>query len=81
MVDPVEDEYRHGAQPGADAAAYLARHGVKLTVDRLPSLDYSVADVLRRHAVDVAAQPDGDGRLWSFPVARAHLRWRHHLDA
>jgi nucleotide-binding universal stress UspA family protein len=55
MVDPVEDEYRHGAEPGADAAAYLARHGVNVTVDRLPSLDHSVADVLRRHAVDIAA--------------------------
>ncbi|MER8483473.1 universal stress protein [Mesorhizobium sp. M1322] len=55
MVDPVADEYRHGAEPGADAAAYLARHGVNVTVDRLPSLDHSVADVLRRHAFDIAA--------------------------
>ncbi|RWB97367.1 MAG: universal stress protein [Mesorhizobium sp.] len=55
MVDPVEDENRHGAEPGADAAAYLARHGVKVTVDRLPSSNHSVADVLRRHAVDIAA--------------------------
>lgn len=55
MVDPVEDEYRHGAEPGADAAAYLARHGVNVTVDRLPSLDHSVVDVLRRHALDIAA--------------------------
>lgn len=55
MVDPVEDEYHHGAEPGADAAAYLARHGVKVAVDRLPSSNHSVADVLRRHAVDIAA--------------------------
>ncbi|RWN29832.1 MAG: universal stress protein [Mesorhizobium sp.] len=55
MVDPVEDEYHHGAEPGADAAAYLARHGVNVTVDRLPSLNHSVVDVLRRHAVDIAA--------------------------
>jgi nucleotide-binding universal stress UspA family protein len=55
MVDPVEDEYHHGAEPGADAATYLARHGVKVTVDRLPSSNHSVADVLRRHAVDIAA--------------------------
>ena len=55
MVDPIEDEYHHGQEPGADAAAYLARHGVKVTVDRLPSSNHSVADVLRRHAVDIAA--------------------------
>ncbi|TIP59262.1 MAG: universal stress protein [Mesorhizobium sp.] len=53
MVDPVEDD--HGAEPGADAAAYLARHGVNVTVDRLPSLDRSVVEVLRRHALDIAA--------------------------
>ncbi|RUW87661.1 universal stress protein [Mesorhizobium sp. M7A.F.Ca.US.011.01.1.1] len=56
MVDPVEDEYHHGQEPGADAAAYLARHGVKVTVDRLPSANHSVADVLRRHAVDSSAE-------------------------
>ncbi|WP_353833965.1 universal stress protein [Mesorhizobium sp.] len=44
-----------GAEPGADVAAYLARHGVNVTVDRLPSLDHSVVDVLRRHALDIAA--------------------------
>ncbi|TIQ22928.1 MAG: universal stress protein [Mesorhizobium sp.] len=53
MVDPVADD--HGAEPGAAAAAYLARHGVNVTVDRLPSLDHSVVDVLRRHALDIAA--------------------------
>jgi nucleotide-binding universal stress UspA family protein len=56
MVDPVEDQYHHGAEPGADAAAYLARHGVNVIVDRLPSSNHSVADVLRRHAVDSAAE-------------------------
>ncbi|TGV78059.1 universal stress protein, partial [Mesorhizobium sp. M2D.F.Ca.ET.145.01.1.1] len=33
IVDPIEDEFHHGEEPGADAAAYLARHGVKVTVD------------------------------------------------
>ncbi|MEO5759646.1 MAG: universal stress protein [Mesorhizobium sp.] len=56
IVDPIEDEFHHGAEPGADAAAYLARHGVKVTVDRLPSANHSVADVLRQHAGDVAAE-------------------------
>ena len=56
MVDPLEGEFHHGAEPGADAATYLARHGVKVTVDRLPSSNHSVADVLRQHAGDVAAE-------------------------
>lgn len=56
LVDPVEDEEGHGAEPGADAAAYLARHGAKVTVDRLPSQGRPVAAVLRQHAVDTAAE-------------------------
>lgn len=56
IVDPVEGERFHGEEPGADIATFLARHGVKVTVDRLPSENHSVADVLRRHAVDTAAQ-------------------------
>jgi nucleotide-binding universal stress UspA family protein len=56
LVDPAEGEDHHGAEPGADAAAYLARHGVKVTVDRLPSSSHAVAEVLRRHAVDTSAE-------------------------
>lgn len=56
LVDPVEGENDHGAEPGADAAAYLARHGVNVTVDRLPSSNHPVADVLRRHAIDISAE-------------------------
>ncbi|MDP3897720.1 MAG: universal stress protein [Mesorhizobium sp.] len=56
LVDPDSSELKNGAEPGADIAAYLARHGVKVTVDRLPSQGQSVADVLRRHAVDTAAE-------------------------
>jgi nucleotide-binding universal stress UspA family protein len=56
IVDPVEGERSHGEEPGADVAAFLARHGVNITVDRLPSESHSVADVLRRHAVDTDSQ-------------------------
>ena len=55
LVDPVEGESGHGAEPGADIATYLARHGVKVTVDRLPSQGRTVADTLRQHAIDVSA--------------------------
>lgn len=52
LVDPVRDEFHHGDEPGADAATFLARHGVRVTVDRLPSQNMSVAEVLSRHASD-----------------------------
>jgi len=55
LVDPIEGESGQGAEPGADIGTYLARHGVKVTVDRLPSQGRSVADTLRQHAVDMAA--------------------------
>lgn len=56
LVDPVEGEKAHGAEPGADVAAYLARHGVKVIVDRVPSEGHPVAAVLRRRAVDCGAE-------------------------
>lgn len=55
IVDPDPSYFGHGEEPGADIAAYLARHGAKVTVDRLPREGRSTADVLRRHAVDTAA--------------------------
>lgn len=55
LVDPTTGEFQQGGEPGADAAAYLARHGAKVTVDRLPREGRSVADVLRRHAVDTSS--------------------------
>jgi nucleotide-binding universal stress UspA family protein len=54
LVDPVASRW-NGHEPGADVAAYLARHGVKVTVDRLPSAGRSVDDVLNEHAIDTTA--------------------------
>lgn len=55
LIDPVEGDGGQGAEPGGDLATYLSRHGVKLTVDRLPSQGRSVAETLSRHATDMAA--------------------------
>lgn len=55
LVDPTEGENGHGAEPGADLATYLARHGVKVRVERLPSEGHSVVEVLRRCARDLDA--------------------------
>jgi nucleotide-binding universal stress UspA family protein len=56
LVDPAKGERFHGDEPGADAATFLARHGVRVTVDRLPAEGHTVAEVLRRHAVDTNAE-------------------------
>ena len=56
LIDPVPGDDDHGEEPGADAATYLARHGVKVTIDRLPRINRSVADVLRQHARDTSAE-------------------------
>ena len=55
LVDPDTSPAMNGPEPGADVGAYLAHHGVKVIVDRLPSGGDPVADVLNQHAVDVAA--------------------------
>ena len=55
LVDPVKGQEGHGDEPGADAAVYLARHGVKVHVVCLPGGGDPVAEVLRRAARDFGA--------------------------
>ena len=55
MVDPRSAYGRNGEEPGADIAAYLARHGVSVSVERLPSGGHRVDEVINRFASDVAA--------------------------
>jgi nucleotide-binding universal stress UspA family protein len=55
MIDPQSTDRANGPEPGADVAAYLARHGAKISVDRLPSAGMPVVDVLKRHTTDIAA--------------------------
>ena len=52
MVDPQAGDDGNGAEPGADLAAYLAHHGAKATIDRLPSSGHTIAEVIARHARD-----------------------------
>jgi len=72
LVDPIKGEDGQGADPGADVATYLARHGAKVTVDRLPSQGMKVADILRQHAIDISADLLVMG-------AYGHLRLRQRL--
>lgn len=55
MVDPVATEVANGREPGADLAQYLARHGIKIEVERLTSGGQPIAKILQQHAIDMNA--------------------------
>ena len=55
LVDPDTSSIENGPEPGADIGSYLAHHGIKVYVDRLPSGGHSIAGVLKQHATDVSA--------------------------
>ena len=55
LIDPVPSFEGHGPEPGADLGAYLARHGITITVHRLPREGREVSEILRRTAVDLGA--------------------------
>ena len=49
-VDPKSSTDGHGAEPGADVANWLARHGVKFTVQRDVAADSDVGSVILSRA-------------------------------
>lgn len=55
MIDPQANYGTQGEEPGADVAAYLARHGVSVSVERRPSGGRQVDEVLNQVAADVTA--------------------------
>lgn len=55
LVDPAPSFDGHGQEPGADLGAYLSRHGVNVTIHRVPSEGHDVSDILTRFAFDQAA--------------------------
>jgi nucleotide-binding universal stress UspA family protein len=52
IVNPTVSAEGHGAEPGADVAAWLARHGVKVTVQREVAPDADVGGVILSRAAD-----------------------------
>ena len=44
----------HGAEPGADIALHLARHGIKAEAQHIEAHDISVADVLLSRVADLS---------------------------
>lgn len=55
VIDPAVGESAHGGEPGADIAAHLARHGLRVEVTVRPSMNFSVAYALLDHARTVGA--------------------------
>jgi nucleotide-binding universal stress UspA family protein len=52
VVDSNERADRHGEEPGADIALYLARHGVHVEVEQVSSRGSPVADFILSYAAD-----------------------------
>ncbi|MCO5160721.1 MAG: universal stress protein [Mesorhizobium sp.] len=71
MVDPKASEADGGEEPGADIAAYLARKGYSVSVDRLSGMGLAPEAVLTRHASDVSA-----GMLVMGAYGHSRLRQR-----
>ena len=55
VIDPEIGEFAHGDQPGADIAAHLARHGLKVQVHVRPRMGHSIAVSILQHAKEVGA--------------------------
>jgi nucleotide-binding universal stress UspA family protein len=53
-IDAKSSPAGHGAEPGADAATWLARHGVKVTVQRDVAADADVGGTILSRAADHA---------------------------
>ena len=55
VVDPEVSADGHGQEPGADVALWLARHGVKVTVQRDVAADTEIGEVILSRAADCGA--------------------------
>jgi nucleotide-binding universal stress UspA family protein len=53
IVDPQVSANGHGAEPGADVATWLSRHGVKVTVQREAAADSDIGNVILSRAADL----------------------------
>jgi nucleotide-binding universal stress UspA family protein len=69
MIDPEPGEGRHGDEPGADLAAHLARHGLRVTVLAQPREGRSEGAAILRHLE--ASGPD-----LLVMGGYGHPRWR-----
>jgi nucleotide-binding universal stress UspA family protein len=54
-IDPREGPRGHGELPGADISVHLARHGVKVEIERTAAGDLPVGEALLSRAADLGA--------------------------
>ena|SRR5258708_17816861 len=52
VVDSDKRSHRHGEEPGADIALYLARHGARVEVEQVWSQGSPIADIILSYAAD-----------------------------
>jgi nucleotide-binding universal stress UspA family protein len=52
VVDSTKRAFRHGEEPGADIALFLARHGAHVQVEQVSSANSPVADIILSYAAD-----------------------------
>lgn len=76
VVDPVPSDDGHGAEPGADLAAHLARHVTNVNVYRIDSEGETVGTVLQDFAMDRGANllimgAYGHSRMWEMLLGGA----------
>ncbi len=55
VVDPEKRKKAHGAEPGADIAAHLERHGINVSVKKTTSGDFDVATTILNFISDAGA--------------------------
>lgn len=54
-ANPRQGPYDHGDEPGADIGLHLARHGVKVSVERISAEDLHAGDLLLDRAAELSA--------------------------
>jgi nucleotide-binding universal stress UspA family protein len=54
-VNPREQPFGHGEEPGADIGLHLARHGIKVEVQRVEARDLDTANAILSHVANVGA--------------------------
>ena len=55
VIDPEKRKKAHGAEPGADIAAHLQRHGIQVSVKKITSGDYDTATTILNFVSDAGA--------------------------
>ena len=75
-VNPGAQPFGHGEEPGADIGLHLARHGIKVEVERVEGARAGHGERDPLAPRQPGRRPSGDGRLRPFAAARVRARRR-----